>query len=119
MIFFDKVKLDLSSFWILGAPKEKLGFAFTLFLNFLGGFSSLLGIIIALIFLYFFDRFGGNIMPEVFVERKIPVFVTGKGILISFFVPYLISMIFSYISLNQFKKDQNLLNSVRAVGWSI
>lgn len=116
MIFFDKVKLDLSSFWILGAPKEKLGFAFTLFLNFLGGFSSLLGIILALIFLYFFDRFGGNIMPEVFVERKIPIFITAKGIVISFGVPYIISMLFSYLSLNQFKKDQNLLDNVRAVG---
>lgn len=116
MIFFDKVKLDLASFWILGAPKQKLGFAFTVFLNFLGGFSSLLGIILALVFLYLFDRFGGNIMPEVFVERKIPVFVTPKGIAISFGVPYIISMLFSYLSLIQFKKDQNLLDNVRAVG---
>lgn len=116
MIFFDKVKLDLSSFWILGAPKEKLGFAFTVFLNFLGGFSSLLGIISGLIFLYLFDRFGGNIMPEVFVERKIPIFVTARGILISFGVPYVISIIFSYLSLIQFRKEQNFLDNVRAVG---
>jgi len=116
MIFFDKVKIDLSSFWILGAHKEKLGIAFTVFLNFLGGLSSLLGITLGLIFLYLFDRFGGNIMPEVFVERKIPVFITAQGILISFGVPYIISMLFSYLSLNQFKKDQNLLDNVRAVG---
>ncbi len=116
LIFFDKIKLDLSSFWILGAPKEKLGFAFKLFLNFLGGFASFLGILAALIFLYLFDRFGGNIMPEVFVERKIPIFITWKGILISFGVPYLISIIFSFLSLAQFKKDQNLLDNIRAVG---
>ena len=116
MIFFDKVKLDLCSFWILGAPKRRLGFAFSVFLNFLGGLSSLLGIIFALIFLYLFDRFGGNIMPEVFVERKIPIFITAKGILISFGIPYIISLFFSYLSLGQFKKDQNLLDNVRAIG---
>lgn len=116
MIFFDKVKLDLSSFWILGAPKERLGFAFTVFLNFLGIFSSLIGIILGLIFLYLFDRFGGNIMPEVFVERKIPIHITTIGILISFGVPFVISTLFSYLSLNQFKRDQNLLDNVRAVG---
>jgi lipoprotein-releasing system permease protein len=75
-----------------------------------------MGIILAFIFLFLFDRFGGNIMPEVFVERKIPIYITPKGIFISFFIPYIISVLFSFLSLKQFKKDQSLLDNVRAVG---
>jgi lipoprotein-releasing system permease protein len=116
MIFFDKIKLDLGSFWILGAPKSRLYKSYALFLQFLGISSSLLGVVFGLVFLWLFDKFGGNIMPDVFVERKIPIFLTLKGIFVSFFVPYLISTIFSTFSLLQFKKEQNFLDHVRAVG---
>ncbi len=116
LIFFDKVKVDMASFWILGSSKAQLGKALIIFLNFLSLFSVILGILAALVFLWAFDKYSGEIMPDIFVERKIPVLVTFKGISISFIIPYLISMVFSYFSLKQFKDERDLLEHVRVVG---
>ncbi|RLA62588.1 MAG: hypothetical protein DRQ89_09165 [Epsilonproteobacteria bacterium] len=116
LIFFDKVKVDLASFWILGASKGQLGKASVIFIHALSFFSVLLGLLVGLIFLWAFDSYGGEVMPDIFIERKIPVRVTAKGLLVSFSIPYLISIIFSYFSLKQFKEERDLLEHVRVVG---
>jgi len=116
LIFFDKVKVDLASFWILGSSKDQLGKASVIFLHFLSFFSVILGLIAGLIFLWAFDTYSGDVMPAIFVEQKIPVLVTFKGIFISFAIPYLISIIFSHFSLKQFKEERDLLEHVRVVG---
>lgn len=116
LIFFDKVKVDLASFWILGTSKDQLGKASVIFLHLLSFFSVILGILAALAFLWAFDKYGGEIMPDIFVDRKIPVLVTLKGLAISFIIPYLISIVFSYFSLKQFKEERDLLEHVRVVG---
>jgi lipoprotein-releasing system permease protein len=54
-----------------------------------------LGILFAIIFLWGLDTYGGNIMPEVFIDRKIPIHISLRGILVSFGVPFLISSLFS------------------------
>jgi lipoprotein-releasing system permease protein len=115
LIFFNKIKNDLSSFWILGASLQKINLSTTLFLHLMSLISILLGLFLGLGFLFLFDKLGANIMPDVFVDRKIPVLITTQGILISTLVPYVISFIFVQISLNQFKKDHNLLDHVRSI----
>ena len=115
LIFFNKVKNDLSSFWILGASLNQIQKSTALFLHLITFLSSLFGLFIGLLFLYIFDKVGANIMPDVFVDRKIPVLVTFKGILVSILIPYLISWIFIKISLIQFKKEYNLLDHVRSI----
>jgi len=115
LIFFDKIKGDLTSFWILGASKKQLEKASALFLTFVSFFSAGLGLAAGLIFLYFFHKYGGNIMPEVFVDRKIPIKITATGILISFSVPFIISLFFSFFSLYQFKKETDYLEHVRTL----
>lgn len=117
LIFFDKIKKDLVSFWILGSSKTKLTLSAFAFLNMMGLVTVGLGIVFALLFLWSLDKFGGNIMPEVFIDRKIPIHITMKGILISFGVPFLISMIFSWLSLLQFKaEEEELLEEIRTIG---
>ena len=117
LIFFDKIKKDLVSFWILGSSKKKLTFSAFAFLNMMGFVTVGLGIVFALVFLWGLDRFGGNIMPEVFIDRKIPIHITMKGVFISFGVPFLISMIFSWLSLLQFKtEEEELLEEIRTIG---
>jgi lipoprotein-releasing system permease protein len=115
LIFFNKIKNDLSSFWILGASLQKINLSTTLFLHLMSLISILLGLFLGLGFLFLFDKLGANIMPDVFVDRKIPVLITTQGILISTLVPYVISFIFVQISLNQFKKEHNLLDHVRSI----
>jgi lipoprotein-releasing system permease protein len=54
-------------------------------------------------------------MPDVFVDRKIPIFISFKGIAISFLVPYLISSVFVTFALSQFKREHNLLDHIRSI----
>jgi lipoprotein-releasing system permease protein len=116
LVFFEKVKIDLASFWILGTSRKTLERATSFFLFFVCNLSIVLGILMALVFLYYFDNYGVEILPDVFVDRKIPVYITTKGILISFAIPTLISTLFTLISLKQFKRENSYLNHVRSVG---
>ncbi|MGZ3787852.1 MAG: ABC transporter permease [Bacteriovorax sp.] len=115
LIFFNKIKTDLSSFWILGASFDKIDRSTKYFLNLMSFLSIFSGLMMGLIFLYFFDRYAPEIMPDVFVDRKIPILITSKGLLISFLVPYLISSIFVSFALAQFKREHNLLDHVRSI----
>lgn len=115
LIFFTKIKNDLSSFWILGASLKKIQKSTTLFLHLMSFCSILLGLFTGLLFLLVFEKVGANIMPDVFVDRKIPVLITMKGIVLSVFIPYFISWFFIHFSLEQFKKEYNLLDHVRSI----
>lgn len=113
MIFFDKIKVDLASFWILGASKKQLERSAVIFLNLMSGISIVLGLGCAVVVLKVMEHQGINLMPDIFVDRAIPVLITMKGILISLMVPYLISIIFSTLSINQFKKSESFLKNIR------
>ena len=115
LIFFNKVKTDLASFWILGASFRKISDATTLFLHLMSAGSILVGLISGLIFLYFFDLLAPEIMPDMFVDRRIPIYVTLKGLAISFLVPYLISSVFVIFAIKQFKKEHDMLDHVKSV----
>jgi len=114
LIFFDKILTDMSSFWILGASHKQLQRAAAIFLNIMGLVSVLFGLGLGLIFLFLLDNYALNIMPDIFVDRQIPIHISSRGLLVSFFVPYGISMVFSFFSLNQFKKDTNYLDHVKS-----
>lgn len=115
LIFFNKIKNDLSSFWILGASLKKIQKSTALFLHLMSMSSIAIGLLSGLAFLFVFDKVGANIMPDVFVDRKIPVLITFKGIILSVFIPYFISWFFIHLSLEQFKREYNLLDHVRSI----
>lgn len=116
LLFFDKVQLDLSSFWILGASKKKLDQSVQKFFLSLGFLSVAFGLIMGVLFLFAFDRFGPEILPTVFVDRKIPVEVTIKGLFVSFFSPLLIAFLFMHAVLRQFRGQVDYLDRIRSVG---
>lgn len=117
LIFFNKIKTDLASFWILGANQKQLRESSKIFLVIISIFSTSLGILSAFIFLQIFDHYAPNIMPDIFVDRKIPIYITAKGIFISFIVPTFISVAFSYLTLGQFTKDEDsLFEQIRKYG---
>lgn len=115
LIFFNKIKTDLSSFWILGASFESLNRSTKYFLHLMSFVSIAIGLLGGLIFLWFFDHYAPEIMPDVFVDRKIPILITFKGLLIAFCVPYFISSLFVTFALSQFKREHNLLDHVRSI----
>ncbi len=115
-IFFSKIKTDLSAFWILGSSKNELQKASKWLLNIMGILSVATGILLGLIFLFALENWDLNVMPDVFVDRKIPVYITSKGVFLSFFIPTIISVTFSHLALNSFKKETNYLEHIRSVG---
>jgi lipoprotein-releasing system permease protein len=117
MIFFDKIKTDLISFWVLGKSKEdifKMSYVLTHIISFIFCSS---GLILGILFLYLLKSNDINFMPDFFVERRIPVKIDSTKILISFIVPYVIAVVFSYFSFTSFKKESsNFLKLIKSVG---
>lgn len=115
LIFFNKIKTDLASFWILGASFEKINRSTKYFLHLMSFVSIIAGVLSGLVFLWLFDHYAPEIMPNVFVDRKIPIRITMKGLAIAFLVPYVISSVFVTFALSQFKREHDLLDHVRSI----
>lgn len=116
LIFYSKIRKDLMSFWILGMGQKRLlelCFKFTLILSAVtvvaGGFCGYLT-------LQLLERFGHDIMPDIFVERQLPVHLDFSHILISVLIPFGISLVFSYFSFLNFRKEnQSFVAIVRGL----
>lgn len=115
LIFFNKIKGDLAAMWILGRSESDMMTSARNFLLSINLLASMLGLGIGLLALYLLKTYGTEIMPDVFVDRKIPVLITLRGILVSFLVPVSIGTLFSWWSLRQFKREVNFLSYVRGL----
>lgn len=117
LIFYSKIRRDLMSFWILGMSQEKLVklcFKFTLILS---GITVLVGGIFGYVTLKLLELFGHELMPDIFVERQLPVQLNFAHIVISLIIPFGISLIFSYFSFANFRKEnQSFVSVVRSLG---
>lgn len=117
MIFYSKIRRDLMSFWILGMSQKKLislCFRFTLILSVV---TVLAGGIFGFGLLQVIESFGHEIMPDVFVERELPVSIEFRHVIISLFIPFFISFIFNYFSFLNFRKEnQSFVSVVRSLG---
>ena len=116
LIFFSKTRSDLASFWVMGTSEKDLFSSSKLFLNIMTFISVFLGLIFGFIFLTILDYFGPNIMPDVFIDRKIPVEITSTGIMVSFLIPFFVSLTFAYLTLRTFRKDNDYLSFIRTLG---
>jgi lipoprotein-releasing system permease protein len=117
LVFFAKVRQDLMSFWILGLSRqeiEKMSFKFTQLLSF---FTCTAGLLVGLVFLFLLDHYAPEIMPDIFVERTLPVDITITGLFLSFIIPYFISQLFSFLTLKYSLIDSDsFIKLLRAVG---
>jgi len=95
-VFFNKIKVDLVSFWIRGKGIESIKQMVQRFVLVLCSITILCGLGAGAGLLYFLDNYEGNIMPAVFVERNIPVHLDGYQIVLAFIIPFGISTIFSF-----------------------
>ena len=78
--------------------------------------SAVVGLGLGFLILVLIDQFSGNIMPDIFVERKIPVQFNVMMFVISFSIPVFLSLIFVRFGLNDFKNETDYLKNVRSVG---
>lgn len=117
LIFYSKIRRDLMSFWILGMPQQiliKLCFRFVLFFS---AIVCILGTVAGFITLRILEIYGHDIVPDIFVERRFPIELNFAHITLSFFIPFGISLVFSYLSFMNFRKEnQNFASIVRSVG---
>lgn len=116
LIFYSKIKRDLMSFWILGMGQKEimsLSFKFTLILS---AVTVLVGGVFGALILKLLERFGHDLMPDIFVERSLPVQLDFSSIVISLLIPFGISLIFSWFSFAYFRKEnQSFVNIVRSL----
>lgn len=118
-LFFAKIRPDLASFWLLGLSVkkiERLVLGFVLQLSFV---VCLLGVAVGGIFLVILERYGHELMPDIFVERHFPIEINLQLVTIAFCVPFLISLIFTLFSFIQFRRDNpSFIQLVRGSGES-
>lgn len=118
-LFFAKIRPDLASFWLLGLSVrkiERLVLGFVLQLSFI---VCLLGVAVGGVFLVVLERYGHDLMPDIFVERHFPIEINAQLVTIAFCVPFLISLIFTLFSFIQFRRDNpSFIQLVRGSGES-
>lgn len=117
LIFYSKIRRDLMSFWILGMAQKQLMqlcFKFTLILS---AITCALGGIFGYGTLLMLEHFGHDLMPDIFVERKLPVQLDFAHVSLSLAIPFGISLVFSYFSFAHFRKEnQSFVSIVRGLG---
>jgi lipoprotein-releasing system permease protein len=117
LIFFSKIRRDLMSFWILGMAQQKLVQLCFRFILLLSALVCAPGTFMGIVALKLLERYGHVLVPDIFIERGFPVELNFNHILISFFIPFGISVIFSYLSFLNFRKEnQSFVAIVRSVG---
>ena len=117
LIFYNKIKGDLASFWILGLPKKRIMTQVYLLGQGISILFCAFGVFLGVLFLVLLDSGNFVIMPEQFVERNIPVRFEVGSIFLSFLVPYLVASVFTHFTFKVFKKeDTSFLAFVRKIG---
>jgi lipoprotein-releasing system permease protein len=116
LIFFSKIRKDVMSFWILGMSQKRLLQLCLRFTLGLAGFICLIGCIAGAAGLRVLESYGHDIMPDIFVERTFPVDLSPSSIMTSFLIPFGISIVFSFFSFAQFRKEnQSFVDIVRSL----
>jgi lipoprotein-releasing system permease protein len=117
LIFYSKIRRDLMSFWILGMSQHTLLDLCFKFILILSGITVFIGGSFGYITLKLLESHGHELMPDIFVERQLPVHLNFSHIVISLIIPFGISLIFSYFSFLNFRKEnQSFVSIVRSLG---
>jgi lipoprotein-releasing system permease protein len=117
LIFYSKIRRDLMSFWILGMAQQKLVQLCFRFILILSAIVCGLGTVSGMITLRILEVYGHDLVPDIFVERRFPIDLNFQQISLSLLIPFGISVIFSYLSYLNFRKEnQSFVAIVRSVG---
>jgi len=106
-LFFTKIRLEIFTFWMLGNSDSQIKRNLLFFTQFITIISILSGVLLGGIIIFLLKYYSPAIMPDVFVERSLPVSFQITHLLYAFFIPYLISLIFTFFSLKTFFREQS------------
>ena len=113
MVFFGRMRAELAGFWILGASGAALARAGDLFLLAVGSASAGAGLALGAAFLALFGSLAPEVLPDVFVDRRIPVEMTPRGALVSFLVPFGVSFLVGRRALARLRRGGDRLAALR------
>lgn len=117
LIFYNKVKIDLATFWILGLSRDRVLKLVYYFGQVITIACCFLGIMAGVGFLLLLDSNHFVLMPEQFVERNIPVNIEMSYLLVAFIVPYIVSTLFTHITFKTFSRENySFLSLIRKLG---
>lgn len=116
-IFFNRLKKDFVSFWILGMSTDKIRKIGIWNVTLITVATLLIGNVVGILLSILLKNFSPSIMPEMFVERSLPIKLQLSSFLFSFFLPFVLSVIFTFFSGIRFiSTKSDFLNSLRSVG---
>jgi lipoprotein-releasing system permease protein len=116
-IFYARIKQDFASFWILGMSLNQIKKTAATNISLITLSSLVLGNVMALFFLFLLKKYSPAIMPEMFVDRSLPIKITFFSFVFSLIIPSIVTLIFSYISnMRFFGKKDDFLQLIRSVG---
>jgi lipoprotein-releasing system permease protein len=105
LIFFNKVKIDLVSFWVMGLSKKKIEFLMMVLVQSTSFLVTLFGVLCSYFVLQALKYYSPALLPDVFVERSLPVSLDWKDFVMALFAPFFISSLFAVYSLKQFFRE--------------
>lgn len=117
LLFFAHIRTDLASFWILGFSLQRLQRLTLGFILQLSGVICALGVAMGVAVLWVIARYGRDLMPDIFVERTLPVQFSADAIFLAFIIPFLIASVFSLLSFAQFRRENaSFIHLIRGSG---
>ncbi len=116
-IFFNRLKQDFVSFWILGMSLQRIKRVGAINIGLVTVSTLVLGNLLGLAGAYLLESFSPVIMPEMFVDRSLPVKITLHSFNFSFLFPVILTIIFTYIASTRFFNSKNdFLKTLRSIG---
>jgi lipoprotein-releasing system permease protein len=116
-IFYARVKQDFASFWILGMSIDKIKKLGAINVGLITILALVIGNLLALALLWALKTYSPVIMPAMFVDRSLPVLITGSSFIFSFLVPALITIVFTaWTNHRVFSGKYDFLELIRSVG---
>jgi lipoprotein-releasing system permease protein len=77
-------------------------------------FSCFCGIVLGALFLLGLKTFSPQIMPDIFVDRSIPVIFSVRSYVVAFFIPFSISMIFLRYTLKDLRYGADFISYLKS-----
>lgn len=116
-IFFNRLKQDFVSFWILGMSLQRIKKVGAINIGIVTISTLVFGNLLGLLSAYTLESFSPVIMPEMFVDRSLPVKITLYSFNFSFVFPVLLTILFTYIASTRFFNSKNdFLKTLRSIG---
>ena len=113
-LFFRKISRELCAFWILGASKDSIVKMVRPFITLLIFIPILLGLLGGTGISLYLKYYGPQFMPDVFVERSLPISFELINYFLSFSIPFCIGILVAYPSWIWFQRNFDFLKSVKS-----